>query len=101
MVWAKAGVAQASERGGFLLDDLVEERLVVLALEGSLARDHLIQHAAQCPDVRAGVDLHALRLFGRHVGDSPHRGIDLRQARSLSQPRQPEVHDGGVTLGVD
>ena len=48
-----------------------------LALEGSLAGDHLVQYAAESPDVGTGVYFDTLGMFGRHVSDCSHRRIGL------------------------
>jgi hypothetical protein len=43
-----------------------------LALEGTLARHHLVQHCAEREDVCPGVRVLALQLLRGHVGVSPH-----------------------------
>ncbi len=92
------GGAQAGERLGFLVDDLVQQRLVVRAFERSGAGDHFIQHAAERPQIAAVVDLAALRLLGRHVGHGAHRSLGFGQPRRFGQPRQAEVHDGDLAV---
>ena len=58
----------AGQRLGLLMDDLVQQCLVVLALERPLPADHLVQHDAQRPEVGATVGLLSHCLFRRHVG---------------------------------
>src|SRR5262249_41890859 len=42
------------------------------AIKGLLAGNHLVEHTAQTPDVRARVNFKTSRLFGRHVVSSTH-----------------------------
>src|SRR2546430_1350643 len=37
-----------------------------------MTRDHLVQHGAQAPQIRALVNVNALRLFRRHIGCCAH-----------------------------
>jgi hypothetical protein len=56
--------------------DRADEARLALAHEGPLARRHLVQHAAESPDVGAMVGLLSLELLGRHVLERPeHRAF--------------------------
>ena len=50
---------------------------VRLAVEQPLAREHLVQHDAERPDVRTLVDGSALGLLGTHVRRRPHHEAGL------------------------
>src|SRR6185503_7591781 len=50
-----------------LVHDRRDETRLALAIERAPARRHLVEHAAQRPDVAAGVGLLALELLRRHV----------------------------------
>ena len=79
----------------------------VVARKRARARQHLEQHRAERPDVRALVHRSAARLLGRHVGgraenhpDLRHRGrrerrrirrIGTRAGRRVHRFREPEV----------
>jgi hypothetical protein len=83
------------------LEDRVDQGLVVVALEGKFARQELIEHDAQRPDVRALVQLVPPGLLRRHVGHRAQRSLALRQRRSAPELGQPEIHDLGLTFGRD
>ena len=93
--------ANARERVRFFVNDLVEQRLVVQALERPLTADHLVEHAPKRPNVGAVIDPRALGLLRAHVGNSTQRRVELRQLRTLGQQGQPEVQHGNVALVVD
>ena len=59
--------AQAVQRLGFLVQDGIDDRLLVFALEREFPREHLVEHHAQRPDVGAWIDFLAQGLLGRHV----------------------------------
>ena len=79
----------------------------VFASEGSLSREHLVEHSPECPYVGAFVDGLALGLLGSHIrsgaDDHPHlrgrcrerdggRGGDCRvRGIGLERFRQPKV----------
>ena len=52
---------------GILGDDGGDDVGDVVAVERARACQHLVEHAAERPDVRALVDGAPARLFGRHV----------------------------------
>ena len=64
---------QCRHRLGLFAGDRIHYRLIVVALERLLAGDHLVQNDSQGPDVGAAIDLAAVSLLGRHVGDRAHR----------------------------
>src|SRR6516162_3419386 len=59
-----------------------------LALEGSLAREHLVENGAESEDVAAGVCLFTPQLFGRHIRQRANH------LRTLS-----EGHGQGLVIG--
>jgi len=56
-----------------------------VALERDAARQHLVQHTAECPDVGPLVDELSPRLFGAHVGG---RAEDHAVARAADRDRR-------------
>ena len=52
----------------------------VLRLVAATSRQHLVQHDAEGPDIRAAINGPALRLLGRHVGGRAHDDAHLRRA---------------------
>jgi len=52
---------------------------LALAGERPLSSQHLVEHEAERPDVRAGVRLAALELLGRHVLERPDERAFLRE----------------------
>ena len=66
---------------------------MALALKRQAPGDHLVDHHAQRPDVRAAAGRQALGLLGRHVGGRSQHGRGLCEPRLFSQLGQAEVHD--------
>jgi hypothetical protein len=111
------------ERGGHVARDQTPLRLGahhgrqrigdVLAGKCPLPRQHLEQHGAERPDVRAAIDGPATRLFRRHIGggseDHPCLGVAGRQRRRVQHVGarasrgerfgQPEVEDLDRAVG--
>ena len=58
-------------------DDRAEHLRHILAIKGAAPRQHLVQHAAECPDVAALVSLSSFRLLRGHV-----RGCSEDDARA-------------------
>src|SRR2546428_13392173 len=56
---------------GLILDHRREHVRHILALEQSLASDHLVEHATESPDIRTFVERLAPGLFWRHIGRRP------------------------------
>ena len=65
----------------FEADHRAEHLGHVRAVECARSRQHLVQDAAERPDVAALVRLAALRLFGRHVGGRTQDHADAGQHR--------------------
>ena len=61
--------------------------------EGSLAAQHLVDHAPERPDVGTVIDFGSLGLLGTHVGDCPDRRVELGKLRALCQQGQPKVEN--------
>ncbi len=57
----------------------------LLPLKARAARGHLVEHAAQGPQVAARVGLPALQLLGRHVQEGAHQGPLGREAARRGQ----------------
>ena len=81
-------------------DHRAEHLRHVLAIEGAPARQHLVQHAAERPDVAALVRLASLRLLRRHVrgraeqdAHAGHHGgrRDRGESAARRRGRQPAV----------
>ena len=82
-----------------------------VALEGPLAGETLIEHAAKRPDVRSFVDGVALGLLGAHVGrraeQGPGQGDIARESCGVGRQilddhlGQPEVQDLDLAVGSD
>ena len=66
--------AQRCQRLGLLVEDAVEESLLVFCREWRLSADHLVEHDAERPDIRAAVDRAAFHLLGRHVSGRAELG---------------------------
>ena len=66
---------------GSSIHDRIERRLIVLAGEGMLPRQHLVEHRAEREDVAPRIDLLAARLLGRHVLRRAERRARLRELR--------------------
>jgi hypothetical protein len=62
----------------FEADHSAEDVCPILAVECAAAREHLVQHAAERPDVAPLVGLVSLRLFGGHVGGRTENHADAR-----------------------
>ena len=62
-----------------------------LSIERRPARQHLVEHAAERPDIGPRVDLFASRLLGRHVRDGPENDPRRRSAGDRRQQRRPAV----------
>ena len=67
----------------------------ILALERSLAREHLVEHEAERVDVTPRRDLAAGELLGRHVGRCPGA------QRFAGHAGESEVRDAHVTRSVE
>ena len=74
-------VARQCFPGRLEADDGAEDFGHVLAVECALARQHLEQHRAKGPHVRAGVHRPALGLLGGHVRGGSKNHSDLRHRR--------------------
>ena len=97
--WSK-GSRLFAEHGG-------NRRRGTLARERTGAADHLVDHAAQAEDVRAGAERFRAKLLGRHVRRRPEndagageprlgRGLGRRPLGRTGQFGQAEVEDLGV-----
>jgi hypothetical protein len=64
----------------------------ILGAECALPREHLVEYAAERPDVGALIDGLAPRLFRAHVGGRPNHAAGLRQHRRC---RGVRVRTGG------
>ncbi len=93
--------AELGQRLGFLLEDRVDQGLVVVPLEGKFAREQLVEHDSQRPDVRPLVERLPAGLLRRHVSHRAHGRLAFRQRRPALELGQPEVHDLGPALGRD
>jgi hypothetical protein len=60
-----------AERAWLVLQNRAHEGRGALALEGPDPREHLVQHDAESPNIRSGIDRLAHELFGRHVSERP------------------------------
>ena len=85
---------------GLRLHDLVEHGVQRLRVERLLAREHLVEDAAQGEDVGARVHVLAPHLLGRHVVRGPHHQARARHVRP-AETREPEVHDLHLPAGKD
>ncbi len=77
------------------MEDGVDRRGLARSLERPPPGQHLVEHHAQRPEVRAGVELVTPRLLGRHVGRRPHgraRAGNGRRARELGQAEVEDLH---------
>ena len=66
---------------GLALDDGAEDVGERLALEGRAAGEHLVEHAAERPDVGAAIHRLPARLLRRHVGGGAEDDAGLRHGR--------------------
>ena len=90
----------------FEVQNRADERGLARSRERALAGDHLVQHRAEGEDVGAGIDVVALQLLGRHVGQRaenlPVEG-ERRGRRLLGDAAghlgQAEVEQLGAGLG--
>ena len=73
------------------LDHRRQDRRHVLAVERASARQHLVEHDAERPDVGALVDRLAARLLGRHVGGRAENHAHLRRRRRRDRRRVRET----------
>ncbi len=65
-----------------------------------LARQHLVEHDAERPDIGLVVDLLSPRQLGRHVGDGADRGAGLGHSLGACELGQTEIEDlHDVALG--
>ena len=78
----------------------------LVAVKGSLARQHFIEHAAEGPDVGTSVHWLATRLFGAHVRCCTENGPDPRHhpgqrdcGRHRGRPSTQRVRLRGQCLG--
>ena len=79
-----------------------QPRLVALALERDLARERVVQEAAERVDVGAGVDPLAADLLGRDVVERADPVAGLRRARDRERVLgEPEVGQVDVVLGAE
>ena len=91
-----AGETARRRRVGVL--DGVEHLLAVLARERQPAGQHLVEHDAERPDVRAMVEGGAARLLRRHVGRRSERRARVRQPHVLDLG-EPEVEHLDALVG--
>ena len=61
------------------LENGAEDRRAGIARECQPARGHLVEHAAEAEEVRAGIERLTPRLFGGHVRHRSHRYPRSRQ----------------------
>jgi len=62
-----------------------------LAAEGLPAREHLVEHHAQRPEIGGGARALPLELLGRHVGGGPHRRPFLGEGLGVEPAGEAEV----------
>ena len=89
---------QRCHRFGLFVEDRIQNRLVIVALERQLACDHLVQHHSQRPDIGARVDRVSQRLLRRHVRCRAHAGVDSGKLRRSRHLGQAEIHQLGHRL---
>ena len=88
---------RSRSRGGALVQVRVHDRELALAVERRRAGQALVEDAAERVHVGAPVDLLALDLLGRDVGDRPHEGVLPGQAADRRGVLgEPEVAQVGV-----
>jgi hypothetical protein len=80
------------------LKDACEDVCHLFALERALRREHLVEHAAECPDVGPFVDHLAARLFRAHVGRSAENRPESRRRRTGDGRRHREARSRGFRL---
>ncbi len=97
---ADHGLDASRETGPEVLDGLwrvaenrMQERRSVIAPEGTMPDDHLVEHHPQRPEVGPRVDLIAANLFGRHVGRRPNRRVRRGQLLAAHEFGQPEIEN--------
>ena len=95
----RAGVGVPGRRDGRRVDVLADHRRRVVAGERRLARDQLVEHAAERVEVGARRHLAAERLLRRHVRDRADEHAVHRQPRLLERDGEPEVADLGRAVG--
>ena len=78
---------------GLLVDVLPEHDHGRGALEGQLARQHLVEHAPQRVDIGPDVDCLPSRLLGRHVVRGAQQGARLRHRGERLGAGDAEVGD--------
>src|SRR5215208_7182668 len=78
--------AQLGERSRLIVLYAVDDSLWSLGSERPLTREHLIQHDAERPKIRALVDVGAERLLWTHIRGGAKHG---------SRSSQPMAHDLG------
>ncbi len=76
--------AQLGDGRQLLVQDLVDEGGDGVALEGPLAREHLVDHDAEREDVAAAVEILAFDLFGRQVLRAAHHRAGHGQLGALA-----------------
>ena len=91
----------SASRSAVALEHARERARDVLAEERGLARQHLVEHAAERPDVGAPVDGFAARLLGAHVRRRAehHAGLGHRGRRQRGRLR-PVVARGSSALAM-
>ena len=85
---------------GLLVHDRAQHVRHRLAVEGAPAGEHLVEHAAEGPDVRAAVDGLAARLLRAHVAGGAEQHARLRH-RERGRVRGLGVLRPGERVGVE
>ena len=93
--------AALGDVGQVLADVLHRHGDLVLAVEGDVAREHLVEHDAERVDVRLAVDVVAERLLGRDVVRGAEHAALGGQAAVVHRAGDAEVGDLGRALLVD
>ena len=78
-----------------LSQDRGEHLRRVFSGERARAGEHLVEHQAERPDVRALVDELSFRLLGRHVGGGAEDDAHLREGGRREGRREGRVRRGG------
>ena len=92
-------VSRHTEWRQWLVLDRVEDRFCVRAFEGHFARQHLVQHDAERPDVAAQVGVLTACLLGRHVRDGADGGSGHGQLERVRELRETEIDDLDAVVG--